>query len=330
MNLLCSSFLFLMIAITADAGEFPKPALMTGDAIRVRDTASEKGKYVGVLYKNMKVDVLEKSTSSVAIEGQSYPWYKIKADGAEGWCAGKFLEFNPKSWVADTYASSGDMDWFNTRYGDATAVSEAQLSEKSFSITEYRELIAAAEHGNRTAVDALRRSIFPYLQNHSDDLAYSYLKPKLYSAETFINISKSGDVGLLQFLPASLVNKEFLEKMSNSLDKTNEYCLTYLPEALRNTEEYEKIALEKHPSAISGVKKARWKEKSFVLKALKNAPVGCSEIDRDLIYDIEVLALAGKNLQNCGAFLDPAKIKDQKLKKEVQTYKEKLDQEGEG
>lgn len=60
--------------------------------VRVRNSPSLKGDVLGVLDKNVEVQVRERSAEPETIDGETWYWYKIHRGMIEGWMYGKYLD----------------------------------------------------------------------------------------------------------------------------------------------------------------------------------------------------------------------------------------------
>lgn len=158
-------------------------ALVMGDYLRVRTSPNAGGELVGVLFKNMLVDISARSEEKTEIKGKSYYWYKVEHESLTGWCYGKFLSFYIPSKIPDTYYAKPDMKWYYKKFGYGTSYMEAGIKVNTFSMDEYRKLMAATAKGDSGAWTTLHLSIYPHLKKDPDDKAYQYLKKKLYSRE---------------------------------------------------------------------------------------------------------------------------------------------------
>lgn len=190
--------------------QFGKVALIIDDDVRVRDAPTGKGKYAGVLYKNMVVDVLAESKNRQVINGESHYWYKVKTEEFEGWTYGKFVSFFVRDKNIDSYINRSvlegyGMDWFYTRFGYSTMYDTSALTAESFTLDQYRNLISAVESGNPMSEIALLASIYPHLKKYPSDPKYAYLKKKLYSDKFLMKLLH---VNSSQKIPTDLLNRE--------------------------------------------------------------------------------------------------------------------------
>lgn len=158
-------------------------ALVTGDYLRVRTAPSSEGEFVGVLFKNMLVEVSARSENKLKIKEQSYYWYKVEHESLSGWCYGKFLSFDIPSKLPDTYYAQPNMNWYYNRFGYGTQYISTGFKVNAFTIDEYRKLMAASVKGDPRAWASLHISIYPHLKKDPNDQAYQYLKKKLHSRE---------------------------------------------------------------------------------------------------------------------------------------------------
>lgn len=172
--------------------KFGKVALVKDDEVRVRDKPNSGGKYVGVLYRNLIVDVLAESKKRQVILGDSHYWYKIKNDELEGWIYGKFISFYVPDKNIDTYtnhykffSNEDDSRWFSAHLGNYAAASVTDLTTESITLNQYRMLIECVEalSCNDNARTVLSNTIYTHLKQHHDDPKYAYLKKKLYDPE---------------------------------------------------------------------------------------------------------------------------------------------------
>lgn len=60
--------------------------------VRVRNSPGLKGDILGVVDKNVEVQVRERSAEPETIDGETWYWYKIHGDMIEGWMYGKYLD----------------------------------------------------------------------------------------------------------------------------------------------------------------------------------------------------------------------------------------------
>lgn len=66
--------------------------LMTyGENLNIRDSQGKSGKVIGKLPYGTQVKVLEKGNEKVTIDKITDFWYKVSANGLEGWCFGGYL-----------------------------------------------------------------------------------------------------------------------------------------------------------------------------------------------------------------------------------------------
>lgn len=182
--------------------DFGKVALVNDDGVRVRDKPGSGGKYVGVLYRNMIVNVLAESKNRQVIRGDSHHWYKIKSDEFQGWTYGKFLSFYVPDKKIDTYSyphrsfESEDSSWFSEYLGNYSAASSTNLALESITINQFRILIRCVMGAscNDNARVFLSNTIYPYLKQHPNDPKYAYLKKKLYSPEFLKMMFNKGNI----------------------------------------------------------------------------------------------------------------------------------------
>jgi predicted secreted protein len=202
---------FCMMSLSALASEKDDEALTTGDYVRVRAEPSLTAPQLGFLYKNLRVRVLEKSANTSMVDGKAYFWYRVRQDNTEGWCSGAFLDFNVPATVMDTYAAPAEMDWFFSRYGSSTSFQDNTFNADSFSVDEYRRLIAAThESGIGTSAPlVLKRTLYTYLHAHPDESKYLYLKKKLYSQEFLLDMLTAQQFDVLPMLPVDLAKQAF-------------------------------------------------------------------------------------------------------------------------
>lgn len=170
--------------------QFGKIALITDDEVRVRNEPGRQGKYAGVLYTNMIVEVLAESETREDIGGDSFHWYNIKSEEIEGWIYGKFVNFYVPNKNVDSYLIPGRSDeyglgWFYDRFPDGSSTDSQDLTDASFTVNQYRTLIQIAGRDWRgiRAKKLLLKTIFARLKEQPDDPKYAYLKKKLYSTE---------------------------------------------------------------------------------------------------------------------------------------------------
>jgi hypothetical protein len=99
----------LIVSAYADVYETPVPAEVTEEKAFVRENHGNKAKRVATLEEGDGLDLLEEWQGS-----DSYPWYKVKIDGVEGWIYGQVVR----------------------RLDGGTAQTQPAASEKSKSIPE--------------------------------------------------------------------------------------------------------------------------------------------------------------------------------------------------
>lgn len=182
--------------------EFGKVALVNDDEVRVRKKPGSKGNYVGVLYKNMIVDVLEESDQRQIINGDSHHWYRIKAEDFSGWIYGKFLSFYVPYKNVDTYLNQDNSPeygvyWFEEHFMDNASTDTANFTVESFSLNQYRTFIRKLKYnlyGKDKARELLLDTIYEHLKKHPDDPKYAYLKKKFYSAEFLKKMFPTGSI----------------------------------------------------------------------------------------------------------------------------------------
>jgi hypothetical protein len=208
--------LWLLAApVFADEGD---EALVTGDYVRVRAEPSLTAPQLGFLYKNLRVRVLERSANTSMVDGKASYWYRVRQDNVEGWCSAAFLDFSVPRTAIDTYAAPADMDWFYSRFGGSTAFQDNTFNADSFSMDDYRRLIAATHesHAGTSAPLVLKLSIYRHLRQRPDDLKYQYLKPKLYSPEFLYDMVLSDQFDVLPLVPTDLGKQVFTEWLRRS------------------------------------------------------------------------------------------------------------------
>ena len=73
--------LFTLITISINHPSHAKDnvkGIINDDEVRVRKDPHVKGKYLGVLYKNMVVDVISSTKKKTTIGEQTHKWFKVK------------------------------------------------------------------------------------------------------------------------------------------------------------------------------------------------------------------------------------------------------------
>lgn len=160
-----------------------KPAQINGDFVRVRNKPSGEGDLIGMLYKNMKVDVYRQSDKKDSIGESNEYWYKVKFENIDGWCYGTFLDFTLKNGNVDVYNSPGEsVDWFFKRFGYSTwEWPKKDMNYESFSLDEYRSLLGSAY--SDPARVGLARSLLSadFPKDKWETAPYDFLKKILYS-----------------------------------------------------------------------------------------------------------------------------------------------------
>lgn len=254
--------LLLAFLLTATSALAEERALVTGDTVRMRDKPSLKGTYVGVVYKNMVVTVVEKSAETAIVEGQAYAWNRIRtAAGKEGWIVAKFLDANVPATPIDTYDASGNMEWFYMRFGNSTEYETQELGVDSFSVEEYRNLMKAAVNQDYGACNTLSRTIYRFFAENPTDPKHDYLKARLLSPEYLSSLPSYCASQIVPTLPETILTREFALKLAGAYQS--------LPERLRGDRDVAIAAIRKDPSAASLVPSALWSDKAVVLEAVK-------------------------------------------------------------
>lgn len=182
-------------------------ALVNVDYVRVRESPNKSAVQTGFLYKNMVVKINSKTSEKEIIGHDAYVWYEVNGKEVSGWVYGKFLTFDVSNWDVDTYDAPGDVSWLDSRFGESTWYYEQKVDFQSLSLDEYRQLMRAAQEGNRNAWFALRATILKHLKEQPDDPSYAYLKQRLYSEKFLLEVIQSqssvDDRGFFQFVPCS-------------------------------------------------------------------------------------------------------------------------------
>lgn len=195
----------LLAAQPARAGN--TQAVVNSDYVQVHEKPDVKSRSLGFLYKNMLVDIKSQTHDMVQIGKDSSYWFEVKGPDVSGWVFGKFLTPHAGGWNVDTYDAPGKVDWLVTRFGESTWYYSQKLDMTSFSMDDYRNLMAAAANGNEGAWDALLYTILTHLKNNPYDANYAYLKKHLYSEEYLASVIQYPYVWnlpqLFEYIPAT-------------------------------------------------------------------------------------------------------------------------------
>jgi len=243
------------------ADDYPYNAAITGDFVRLRAEPSTEGNQKSFLYKYETVEVLDRKETTI-------PWLKVKYGNTEGWVAERFVDrdlYNPD---ADLFAAPGDMQWFFSRYGNSTDYMSANITAQSFTLDQYRELIAAAEKKNEIAWGALKQTIFPYLESNPDDPAFQHVKKKLYSREFLFRVASNFiavDPTLFRYMPSEVLGDR---KFVTDLVQENPYSFYQLPKKWRGDRELFRIALKKIPRLVFSIPLELREDKDILLEGL--------------------------------------------------------------
>lgn len=153
----------------------------------------------------------------------------------------------PKNSNKETKTKS-ETSWFFDRFGYGTAYESATFSLESFSLSEYRSLIAAIKENHEVfAMHVLGKTLLPYLQKTPEDKLYENLKEEIYDKE-FLKIILSNDPSLIRYIPAEL---SFYKQIAYWLVENNPYALEYLTDEMKDDDEIVSAAIQKDASAIN-------------------------------------------------------------------------------
>lgn len=162
----------------------PKRAQVTGDFLRVRQNPGQHEKVVGVLFKNMLVDILARGQDPVSIEEKKDWWFKVKADGITGWVFGGYLDFTLANKNKSTYDGNPDITWFFKKYGESTGTYD-KLKPEDFTLDQYRSLLSAAVSKeyeyHPSLIYALLFSAYREYKKSPNTPRMAYLQPILFS-----------------------------------------------------------------------------------------------------------------------------------------------------
>ena len=92
-------FLLALLSLVASAGLAwaAERAVSQVYRLRMRSMPDKSGRVVGYLAKGEAVSVLQKSSSTVEVEGIMDSWYDvINSSGTHGWVFGGYLKMVPK------------------------------------------------------------------------------------------------------------------------------------------------------------------------------------------------------------------------------------------
>ncbi len=203
---LLAGWLGMLSASAARAAEhppFPALALVLSDDVRIRTSPGLKGRYAGVLYRNMTVTALEESRTSETIGEITAPWYKVRSDDVNGWVFGGFLQFNVTG-PTDTWESDGSMDWFYERFGQASYGRHPGMpAGSSLSTEECRNLLAAAAGGDAIAAQAIQGAIYDRIKRTPADPGLAHLKRRAYAPAYVISLLRQEHFWLFDALPGT-------------------------------------------------------------------------------------------------------------------------------
>lgn len=238
-----------------DYKKFGEVARITEDEVSILEKPDDKGKQLGLLYKNMVVDVVDQSKNVTVVEDTPYHWYHVRYDNLDGWINGKYMTFYVPDKNPDPYLSRGipytdelygGSHWFYERFGYSTSFSTTDITVDSFTLDQYRDLITSAMQGDNrmAAMRALKASIYAYLKEHPDDPEYAFLKKKVYSPE-FIGKTAQGDD--LSYLPDSFLNDA---DIVFELVRNNGMYLAQASPALRDNKAVVTEAVKENPRSF--------------------------------------------------------------------------------
>jgi hypothetical protein len=184
--------LLLSVCCTLFAQEkLPAQAWVTDDFVSVRTAPSKEGNKVGILYKKMKVTVTERGPEKDKVGEKTDYWYKVTSKDITGWTFGALIDFkNLPEQDYETYYASPDMEWFHKRFSYSTW-EELELELTTFTLDEYRSLIAAVNDEQRVAA-LLYNSFYSKIGKDKDALdkaPFPYLKEILFSPEFLSKLS---------------------------------------------------------------------------------------------------------------------------------------------
>jgi len=275
----------------AVAPSVPAKMVVIGDSVIVRLEPEVDGEALGMLFKNMVVEILAKSNQTQTIADKADYWYKIRHESVEGWCFGTYLSKDVPRRPLDTYDAPGDDGWFDNRFGQTldprtglrrftsdTFVLTSQMAD-ALSVDDYRSLIKVANGNGRYVADAWRilaGSLFKYLKARPDDPAWAYFLPRVSSRAFWLNgLTRSLKPGreneLLLVVPDELAKDPnfFRELLSKGVHV--ELIYAWLPDSLKNTPALARTALHAKSSLIGSLPSAYFTNKDRLIDLLRGA-----------------------------------------------------------
>jgi hypothetical protein len=191
----------------------PKRLLTLGDNVKVRAAPAADGALNGYLFKNMVVEVLERSPKPEVVGGVTGYWYRVSRGALSGWSFGSFFTAQLPEHPIDTY-DLPDLDgWWGNRFGWSTEYQENGITDaalEKLEMDDYRGLfmMAASQRHEQSGVawSALLGRLYPFLKKHGDDPKWHYLRDKAWDP-AFLGemIARHGGAGMDEVLPARLL-----------------------------------------------------------------------------------------------------------------------------
>lgn len=285
------SFLFILgfVSLANAEPKLPAKAQITGDFVGVRKEPNKKAPYVGMLYKNIIVDVSICSEKTV-VENKTYYWCKISTGNIGGWCFSQFLDFELKNKEVNTYEAPSDLGWFFKRYGRSTYEYLTKIDITSFTLDEYRSLISSIDYPlhNKTSWEArslareaasiLEQSLYRDFNKKSTVAPFPYIAGKIFTPEfLYAMFFFNGDSSvILGALPSDLRKDRayVMNLIKSSISEDSKPVnlrvgiLEHVSVELKDDEEIVKIAIEKNARDYCAASERLRSNRELMLMAL--------------------------------------------------------------
>ena len=160
-----------------------------GENLNIRDAPGKDGKVLGKLPYGTKVAVLEKGSEKVTIDEISDFWYKVSANGLEGWCFGGYLA-NPVKYKNLEEMKADDEklnDIYQSRLPGAPAEWLYQVDFEDNTPTVIKETKLLSPKGDEITVKPLEKvEILEKIEGNSGENLWDYgMQDTNYSRQYF-------------------------------------------------------------------------------------------------------------------------------------------------
>jgi hypothetical protein len=269
----------------------PTKMLVVGDSVSVRLEPEADGESLGLLFKNMVVEVLARTPTPQVVDDKTDYWYKIRHESLEGWCFGPYLSRDLPKRPVDTFDTTADDNWFVNRFGETvdgrgatrrfnpdTFVLTSQQAD-ALTIDDYRNLVKLANGNSRYAGEAwqvLAVSLLKLAKTNPENPNWAYFAPKISSRAFWLNgLTRSLKPGrenqFLLVVPDDLAKDPNFYRELISKGVRVELIYAWLPDSLKSNPALARAALRAKSSLIGSLPASFFANKDKLIELLRGA-----------------------------------------------------------